>query len=316
MIAHIDYTYISHCDPAWTAKLIVTLAHNNHLADCDNETKHLIEQCMYQHSGTIDMELVSNTPLYEITSLKRKYLTTIEVDGSFTQTEYLNLFEEPSLVLLENAPYEWPVYKMMMDVYKNDKEYKNIYAVLLKAANGSHRTLRELHAGGNGLFEAIIASKEQTPEYRGLTKYKIYPVTDSDRDSENAIYQPTPKKLYRLFCGIDNKKDDVERNLIDTLDQPHYHWHMWRKRAIENYFPPEAYENIGLNANRYRSYNLPERYFKKVDSEINGYEKKDLQRVAASMSKKSYEAISDKLMINGNEISEIRLFLLKMAKVV
>ena len=315
MIAHIDNKYISGCAHEWTAKLIVALAYNNHLVDCDNETKKLIEQYVHQHSGTIDMEMVNNAPLYEITSLKRKYLTTIEVDGSFTQTEYMNLFEQPSLVLLENAPYEWPVYKKIMDVYKHDKEYKNIYAVLLKAANGPHRTLRELHAGGNGLFEAMIALKEQN-EYKGLTKYKIYPVTDSDRDSENGIYPPTPKKLYRFFCGIDNKKDDVDRSLIDTLNQPHYTWHMWRKRAIENYFPPEAYEKTGLNADQYRSYNLPERYFKKVDNEIDGYEKKDLERVAASMGRKDYEAISDKLTINGIEISEIQLFLLKMAKVV
>lgn len=316
MIAHIDYNYISTCAPEWTAKLVVTLATNNHLTDCDNKTRDLLEQCVHRHTGTIDLELVKNAPIYEITSLKRKYLTTIKVDGSFTQTEYMNLFGEPSLVLLENGPYEWPVYKMMMDVYKNDREYKSIYAVLLKAANGQHRTLRELHAGGNGHFEAIIDSKEQTPEYKGLTKYKIYPVTDSDRDSENANYQPTPKKLYRLFCGINNKNSDIDRSLIDTLNQCHYNWHMWRKRAIENYFPPEAYENIGLNADQYRSYNLPERYFKKVDNEINNYEKKDLERVAASMSRKDYETICDKLTIMGNRMSEIQLFLLKMAKVV
>jgi len=317
MIAHIDYTYICKCDPAWTAKLIHTLAHNNHLADCDNETQRFIEKCVHQHLGTIDKEIVSNTPLYEITSLKRKHLTTIEVNGSFTQPVYLHLFGEPSLVLLENAPYEWPVYKMMMDVYKNDREFKSIYAVLLKAANGQHRTLKTLNAGGNGLFAAMIDSHEKMPEYKGLTRYKIYPVTDSDRDSENADYLPTPKKLYRLFCGLDDtNKEDVDRSLIDTLDQPHYNWHMWRKRAIENYFPPEAYENIGLNADQYRNHNLPERYFKKVDNEIKGYQKKDLKRVASSMSRKEYEAISDKLTINGAEMSEIRLFLLKMVKVV
>ena len=91
---------------------------------------------------------------------------------------------------------------------------------------------------------------------------------------------------------------------------------MWKKRAIENYFPPEAYENIGLNADQYKSHNIPERYYKKVDDEINQYNKKDLENVAASMSRNDYETISDKFMIDGVEISEIRLFLLKMAKVV
>lgn len=316
MISHINHQYISSCAPEWTAKLVVTLATNNHLVDCTNETKDLIMKCVHQHSGTIDIELVNNAPLYEITSLKRKYLTTIEVDGSFTKNEYLNLFGKPSLVLVENGPYEWPVYKMMIDTYKKDREYKSIYEILLRAIEAPHRTLQELHAGGNGIFEALINLKEESPEYKNLTKYKIYPVTDSDRESENASYQPTPKKLYRLFCGISSKTDIVDRNLIDTLAQPLYNWHMWRKRAIENYFPPEAYEKIGLNAEQYKRYRIPERYFKNVEKEIEGYEKKNLKNVAASMSRKDYEDISDKLIIDGNTMSEIQLFLLKMAKVV
>lgn len=313
MIAHIDNKYVSNCAPKWTAMLIAALAQNNHLVDCDNETKDLMEQCARQHCSTIQMELIENTSLYEITSLKRKYLTTIEVDGTCTQDRYMRLFGEPSLVLIENL-YEWPVYKMMIDVYKHDREYKNIFAVLQKAVTGT-RSLRELHAGGNGSFEAMIASKENT-EYEGVTRYKIYPVTDSDRDSDDANYQPTPKKLYRLLCGIKNKDAEVDRALIDTLNQPYFNWHMWRKRTIENYFPPEAYESIGLNADQYRKYDLPERYFKKVDKEIDKYEKKDIERVASIMSRKDYEAISDRIFVDEKEMSEIKLFLLKMAKVI
>ena len=316
MIAHINKEYIFTCSQEWVALLISTLARNNHLVDCDNGIREFIEQCIRKHCSTIENEFIRTAPFYEITSLKRKHLTTIEVDGSFTQNEYLNLFGEPSLVLLENAPYEWPVYVNMMEIYKKDRQYSNIFAMLRKAAIESPRTLRELHAGGNGHFEAIINLKEKTPEYKGLTKYKIYPVTDSDRESESAHYQPTPKRLYRLFCGITNKDAEVDRNHIDTFNQPHYNWHMWKKRAIENYFPPEAYENIGLNADHYRSHNIPERYYKKVDDEINKYNKKDLENVAASMSRNDYETISDKFMIDGVKISEIRLFLLKMAKVV
>ncbi len=354
---------ISTCDPKWIANLLVTLAENNHMVDCDPETQELMEQCVAKHSGTSDRELIGNASLYEITSLKRKYLTTIEVDGTFTEDRYLNLFGNPSLVLVENGPYEWPVYKMMIDVYKNDRKFKNIYAVLLNAVSGRHRTLQELHAGGNGAFEALIVSKEKSPEYQGLTTLKIYPVTDSDRVSENAGYLPTPKKLYRFFCGMNSKTDDVDRAYIDTLKQPLYHWHsdrvsenagylptpkklyrffcgmnsktddvdrayidtlkqplyhwhMWRKRAIENYFPPEAFEKINLNVDRYRNYSIPERYFIRVENEIEGYDKKNLVHVAESMSRNDYEAISDKLIIEGEEMSEIRLFLLKMAKVV
>ncbi len=316
MIAHIHHQYISTCDPKWIANLLVTLAENNHMVDCDPETQELMEQCVAKHSGTSDRELIGNASLYEITSLKRKYLTTIEVDGTFTEDRYLNLFGNPSLVLVENGPYEWPVYKMMIDVYKNDRKFKNIYAVLLNAVSGRHRTLQELHAGGNGAFEALIVSKEKSPEYQGLTTLKIYPVTDSDRVSENAGYLPTPKKLYRFFCGMNSKTDDVDRAYIDTLKQPLYHWHMWRKRAIENYFPPEAFEKINLNVDRYRNYSIPERYFIRVENEIEGYDKKNLVHVAESMSRNDYEAISDKLIIEGEEMSEIRLFLLKMAKVV
>ncbi len=315
MIAHIHYQYILGCEPQWTAKLVVTLAANSHIIDCDTETQKWMEQCVNDHAGTTDKELVKNASLYEITSLKRKYLTTIEVDGAFTKDKYLNLFGNPSLVLVENGPYEWPVYQMMIDAYKNDRNYRNIFAVLLNAVNGPHRTLQELHAGGNGSFISLINSKEDSPEYKGLTKLKIYAVTDSDKASETAPYLPTPKSLYRFFCGCRNK-EEVDRTNIDTLNQPLYHWHMWRKRTIENYFPPEKYEIIGLNADQYRSYHIPERYFKKVEKEINGYDKNNLKHVAQSMSRRDYEAICDKLTINGNTVSEIQLFLLKMAKVV
>ncbi len=315
MIAHIHHRYISGCDPQWTAKLVVTLATNSHIIDCDTETQKWMEQCVNDHAGTADKELVKNASLYETTSLKRKYLTNIEVDGSFTEDKYLNLFGNPSLVLVENGPYEWPVYKMMIDVYKKDRKYKSIFAVLLSAVNGQHRTLQELHAGGNGSFIPLIELKEKSPEYEGLTKLKIFSVTDSDRESENAAYLPTPKSLYRFFCGLDSKAD-VDRTNIDTLNQPLYHWHMWRKRTIENYFPPEAYEKINLNADQYRSYNVTERNFKKVEKEINGYDKNNLKHVAQAMSRSDYEAICDKLIIDGNTVSEIQLFLLKMAKVV
>lgn len=190
MIAHIHHQYISTCDPKWIANLLVTLAENNHMVDCDPETQELMEQCVAKHSGT------------------------------------------------------------------------------------------------------------------------------SDRVSENAGYLPTPKKLYRFFCGMNSKTDDVDRAYIDTLKQPLYHWHMWRKRAIENYFPPEVFEKINLNVDRYRNYSIPERYFIRVENEIEGYDKKNLVHVAESMSRNDYEAISDKLIIEGEEMSEIRLFLLKMAKVV
>lgn len=121
MIAHINKEYLLTCDQEWVALLISTLARNNHLVDCGNETKEFIEQCVRKHCSTIEIEFIRNAPLYEITLLKRKHLTTIEVDGSFSQNEYLNLFGEPSLVLLENAPYEWPVYiKMMIYIKKID----------------------------------------------------------------------------------------------------------------------------------------------------------------------------------------------------
>lgn len=322
MIAHIDKEYIQGWDLKWIAELIATIAENRHLIDCDNEVTAIIEKCVKTHCSTVQSELINNTPIYEITSLKREHLTTVNVDGTLTQQQYLNLFRLPSLVILENDSYEWPVYTMMMGTYKRDREYQTIYKLLRIASTESPCTLIGQQAGGNGMIKETIESKESSPDYNGLTLYKVYAVTDSDRDSDSAQYGPTQKSVFRYLSGIVDKNSDVDRRLIDTLHQPHYSWHMWRKRAIENYFPPEAYEALGLNAINYRNLSPSERsYVKlgKVDNGapiITGYKKKDLKRLAENMSRDSYERICDKIQLENKQISEIRLFLLKMAKVV
>lgn len=314
MIAHIDRKYISSRAPKWIAALISRIASNHHYVDCDDETRRVIEQSVSRHCGTIDKELCRNSALYDITALKRKYLTTIQVDGSLSETCYCNIFGLPSLVLLENANYEWPIYRMMIDAYKNDRDYKNIFAILKRSVDDY--ALKSEQAGGNSQLLASIKFKEEG-EYKGLTRYKIYTVTDSDLDSVNAQYQGIHNTLYRELCGITDLNANVDRSNIDVINQPYYHWHMWRKRAIENYFPPEAYEKFGLNADNYKNNPIPQRNYIKVDKKVViGYEKKDLQNIAKSMGRMDYENVSDKLIVEGKEMSEIRLFLLKMAKVV
>lgn len=317
MIARIYKKYIQTCAPKWVALLVATIAGNRHLIDCDNDVKNLIGKCVKEHCSTLESELVNNTPIYEITSLKRRFLTTVVVDGTLSITQYINLFSQPSFVLLENAPYEWPVYKKMMETYKRDREFQTIYELLRIASTQSPCTLCEIQAGGNGMFEATIDSKETSPDYKGLTRYKIYAVTDSDRESDSAQYGATQKKLYRYLSGINDKGADVDRTIIDSLHQPHYIWHMWRKRAIENYFPPEAYEALGWNADQYRSLSPSDRSFVKIeDPVVKGYHKKDLEKLPENMSREAYENLCDKIFIDGSWISEIRLFLLKMARVV
>lgn len=317
MIARIDKEFIQSCEPKWVALLVATIARNRHLIDCDNDVKNLIAKCVKEHCSTIETELVNNTPIYEITSLKRNFLTTIVVNDTLTKAQYINLFGLPSLVLLENAPYEWPVYMMMMDTYKRDREFQTIYDMLRIASSQSPCTLMDLQAGGNGMITATIDSKETSPAYKGLTRYKIYTVTDSDRNSDTAQYGATQKNIYRYLSGVEDKDADVDRAIIDTLHQPHYNWHMWRKRPIENYFPPEAYEALGLNADQYRDLSHSDRAYAKVEKPIViGYDKKDLKRLAQNMSREAYESHCDKIQIGDNQISEIRLFLLKMAKVI
>lgn len=313
MIAHLNTIYVRSQSDLWLSRLISSIVANNHKIKCDNDVTKLIENAVNRHCGTLERELFSNASLYEINALMLNNMTIIDVNGSLSSDQYLNLFGTPSLVLLENSPYEWPVYKMMIDVYKQDRQYGNLFKMLKKAVSPTSETLKSLHAGGNGLFVEMIQLKESESDYDGITKYKIFAVTDSDRIGENCPYDGTQKKNYKF---LSKKEGDVDRKFIDTLNQPHYHWHMWRKRAIENYFPPEKYEMENLDAQLYKSILPPDRFFLKVEDHVKGYHKEDLSRIARHMGRNDYESISDSIYIEGNEISEIRLFLLKMIRVI
>lgn len=317
MIARLSTNYIKSRDEAWTADLVAALARYGHLADCDDECMDLIERCVDSHCSTTEKEIIGSTSLYEVTALQRRFLTTIDVDGSMSGDMYLNLFGNPSLVLLENGPNEWNVYLQMMEAYKHDRKYGNIFKLLRKAAKNKPSSLESLHAGGKGHVKALINDhNENKAAYRNLAKYKIYTVNDCDRTSTDCDYDPTTKSNYRFLCGFEEDAI-VDRCNIDTLTQPLYHWHLWRKRAIENYMTPEAYEAVGMNADRYADCDLPERDYLKVDgSLIPGYNKNRIAEVAKSMSHADYESVCDRIGVNGEVLSEIQLFLLKMAKVV
>lgn len=311
MIARLNKGFINNQPANWLADIVTKIARNNHLIDCEDSLIPIIEKAIDEHSGTTEKEIVLNAHLYEITSLQRKHLSIIDVDGSLSPLQYIYLFSSPSLLLMENGLYEWPVYKYMIEAYKRDRKYGSLFKQLGKAQ--SDNLIKSYHGGGNGQLIDLVQMKESENDYKGITHHKIFIVTDSDRESEIAPYPNRQTKDYRFFC---DKEGNVDRTFIDTINQPHYHWHMWRKRAIENYLLPEKYKFERLDVENYKNIPLPQRNFVKVSDIIKKYKKGNIGNIARHMSREDYEGVSDKIYIDAEEISEIRLFLLKMVKVI
>lgn len=88
---------------------------------------------------------------------------------------------------------------------------------------------------------------------------------------------------------------------------------MWYRRAIENYFPKERYEEIGvpIEDEELSDYiNIGKIY------KTHGYDKSLLPKLAEKMSRSMYERNLKRFNVNDVNMSEFQLLLLKFVKLV
>jgi hypothetical protein len=90
---------------------------------------------------------------------------------------------------------------------------------------------------------------------------------------------------------------------------------MWYKRSIENYFPNEAYEYLGLNTDSITD-TTAERDYLNIEECLRGYKKHKLPLLTCAMSRKKYEDNLKHFNVNGEDLSEIQLFLLKLVRII
>ena len=92
---------------------------------------------------------------------------------------------------------------------------------------------------------------------------------------------------------------------------------MWYKREIENYFTDDCYIKENVDVSGFPTVSNQRDYFEIDKSSAPGYDKPLLSSVAEHMSRSDYDMIaSKKFLVNGELLSEIQLFLLKLVKII
>lgn len=241
---------------------------------------------------------------------KQKYLRTVEW-SELDEIAKRVLFFKPSELLVENGPYEWNVYKRLINAYTEDRRFGDVFICIQRMIDKYN--LVPANAGGKQTIVEMIKLKNEE-EYQGL--YAMKSCTVFDRDTKNDTYfSDDNDRLFALFAAKDH--DSISNNDIYKLNfGDGLVWHMWYKHAIENYFPIEEYEKLGIDMTKAREAE-DFAYFKFESSAKDGrYHKKHMKEIGKDLHYDDYELNLKKFGVNGVQYSEIQLLLLKIASII
>lgn len=263
--------------------------------------------------------------LLDPTAMMTRWLSTVNF-YDYSERERKILLQTPSEIMVENGHNEWPVYKRIIHAYKDDKVFSSVFSYIESSIRNNN--LKSYHLGGKGEIPAALDFKETDAEFHNLYKYKVCVLFDRDTDSDVGFAKDN-SRLFMKLCNKDSQT--VDYNDIYKLDFGlGYIWHSWYKRAIENYFPKSEYEKIGLNMNDYPSDKESYDYVKfpiestnewknahrsKNEKKASRYDKGMLSKIGTGMNINNYESSLKIFNVEGINLSEFQLFLLKIAKI-
>ena len=164
MIFKIDHNYATTISGAILSDLCCKMMEKGHFIDCDGKTFALIAQSIRDNASTTQSECFKKFKGFSLsgclTRELRTYLTTINVDGNaYSLDDLERVICKESCVLLENGPYEWEVYKTMMSVFQRDRQFGNLFQLLVLARNKGF--LASLNCGGYGMVKPMIEQQER-----------------------------------------------------------------------------------------------------------------------------------------------------------
>ena len=316
MIFAIDSNYAKSIQGATLSDLCCKMMEYGHYIDCDGKTFEIITQSIQRNASTTQLDCFKKFKGFSLsgclTRELRTYLTTVKVDGkAYSLDDIERIICKESRVLLENGPYEWDVYKTMMSVYQRDRQFGNLFQLLVLARNKGFLT--DLNCGGYGMVKPMIEQQEQGA-YENIFSEKSCIVFDRDTN-DDVSFDSNKNALFHLFCN--KKSDTVTDQDVYTLNQNPYHWHMWYKREIENYLTNDHYEENGIDTSGFPQSLQQRDYFKITPESAPGYQKSKLFSIAEKMNKADYDSMGLKMFfVNGVNMSEIQLFLLKLVKII
>lgn len=260
-----------------------------------------------------------------ITTDQRNYFSKIGIGSRDTEISpdvALRIFSLPSLIILENSINDWQIIKSICEKYEKKKSKKNIYRRIILAIR--NKTLRASNAGGKNNIINIMKDLLEN-EYKGIYKFKLISIFDSDRINNSNDLPDDSKPIVSYF------KNKPVNYYSEAFWEPQdvSLWHMLHKREFENYLPITVIQDI---------LDLPEaisEYLKglhPVDHDFIDIESKipnvDVKKIfpslfAAEFTRDLIETRCAHHLVNYDlpnqtveQISEIELILLKLAKII
>lgn len=308
MIFHIDPDYFEQLTPSERSELYSNIIAYGHYVDCDetvrDEFYHNVDKC----GSKKQREMIKKDPSLKLNKQTRQYLTLMTA-ASFSPQQLDLLIRKPARLMVENKVNEGPVYRSMIGTYASgDKTYNNPFKKLHQALKDGMLDFE--NGGGCSAYDQQMRSLDEN-EYKEVAKYKICMLADRDTDAENK-FDIDKNPLFEACC--DKKYDAMTAEDVYTLDFPKYIWHMWYKRAIENYFPDSQFEDIHADLSTMPT-TPTDRNYKKL-GDMQGYHKNQLPKLAEKMSYSMYEDGLKHFYPNGKDMSELQLFLLKLVKII
>ena len=309
MIFELSDNFIRSVSEEDLSDLVVRIMWGNHFLIVGGSSESRLLDAVLKHAGTNDRALFEKYILYGInpTLEIQTYLTTV-TDTNYSYAQLKELAIRPAILLMENLR-EWGAYLRMIDVYRSNPQFSNLYKLLWEVVNNVDLFM-PLQAGGCGELVHMIKSLSHRG-YSRIAKTKICIVFDRDTTSYSKFkfsYNP----LFYKLCG---KKPPVLTNGdIYTLRQAKYIWHMWYRREIENYFPDSAFIALGKvrKAGKGLFENNPYAHVK----DYYPYKKNDLKRLPMNMTRNLFEQGLTHFSEGGITMSELELFLLKIVKII
>lgn len=307
MIVRINYNYAESISKQELSDKCALIMRYNHYISCDGRTRMNIYNAIKECGSKSQYSLMLRYKGFDITQECHTYLQTIDLSVYSQDLQKLLLL--PSEILIENALYEWDLYKLLPEIYKHDPQFKNMFALLSKAMK--YNRIVPYHGGGFNQYHLLLQQKNSS-SYANVYQMKCCAIFDRDTN-DAATFSEKKNSLFHFLCG--KKADQMSDTDVYTLKQPGgWTWHMWYKRAVENYFPKEKYLELGVNVdeaesstNGYDYYNI---------GNIHGYKKDMVPDLSHRMSRADFEKKVKHFNVYGVQMSEIQLLLLKFVKLV
>lgn len=314
MIFSLSERFIDSVPPSQLSDLVSEIVRHEHYISVSGTASQKLMAAVEDNASTSQKELLRVYNGFSPSVDIQTYCTTVS-DAAFPYDALLEMAKEPAVVLMENTR-EWVVYKKMIECYADDTDYGNLFKMLKRAAD-KPELLKPVKSGGCGEMLQSLTDF-MTTGYAHALEEKVYLVFDRDTTSAGSF--DSNKK--RLFIRLTGKKFNKLSNAdVYSLSQPGFVWHMWYRRELENYFP----DSVFLRCKFKRKAGMPP-FEKDHYADVKDYYAPNKQAekrlknafpaLSAQMDKALFEQDQQVFPIDGKSLGEIKLFLLKMIKVV